>query len=374
MGADCSCLRDDNVNKEEMDMRSKAKPTVNRQEAANPEDDITNGNASAIIEVKKEPEESLAIHSAARGYLVRKEIAATKNTKGFDPTSRYTLFTDPLSSKIAKAVKKAEKEWGKFEPQAPEDDGEKITQHPAFELEDGSIYEGEWNEQGERHGLGTEISPDGAKYIGYFKNNEKSGNGRLIQADGEVYQGEFKKGRPNGVGTMQKTDGSRYEGSFKNGAYHGKGKEEYDDGVSYKGEYKNGQKDGKGIINWPNGSKYEGQFKAGDIEGYGVFVWAEGKKYTGNWVNNKMHGQGAFEWPDGRKYEGEYQNDLKHGHGVLSWPDGKTYDGEFKEGKQDGEGVLTFENKNTKKTEIRRGIWKKGNRVEWIKDKKKSKE
>mmetsp|Transcript_11289 Transcript_11289/g.11332 ORF Transcript_11289/g.11332 Transcript_11289/m.11332 type:complete len:146 (+) Transcript_11289:2-439(+) len=145
MGADCSCLRDDNVSKEEMDMRSKAKPTVTRQEAANPEDDIANSNASAIIEVKKEEpeEESLAIHSAARGYLVRKEIAATRNAKGFDPTSRYTPFTDPLSSKAAKAVKKAEKEWGAFEPQISGDDGEKVTQHPAVELENGFIYEGE---------------------------------------------------------------------------------------------------------------------------------------------------------------------------------------------------------------------------------------
>jgi len=63
-----------------------------------------------------------------------------------------------------------------------------------------------------------------------------------------------------------------------------------------------------------------------------------------------------------------------HGHGVLTWPNGQVYDGEFKEGKQDGEGTQTFENKKTKTFETRKGIWKNGNRTEWIKEKKKKKE
>jgi len=83
-----------------------------------------------------------------------------------------------------------------------------------------------------------------------------------------------------------------------------------------------------------------------------------------------MEGKGIFTWPDNRKYEGEYQKDLKHGQGVFHWPDGRIYDGEWKEGKQDGQGIFTFTNKKNGKMETRKGIWKKGARSEWIKDKK----
>ncbi|CAG9331807.1 unnamed protein product [Blepharisma stoltei] len=391
MGVDCSCLKEGGLSNEEMDMSRRTKAPL-KQETGNYDEKaaiiIQDNNRNLKEDVKEEEEEDsiikvhpqinakeenlevsndelqqqpdakqkvsrddVCIQSAARGYLVRKEIAASKNVKRLDPTKIYTPFTDSLSSKIAKTVRKLEKELGKYKPQAPEDDHENVAHFAAVELEDGSIYEGEWNELGEKHGLGVEIGQDGSKYVGYFKNNKKAGNGRFISADGELYEGEFKRGQPSGNGVLQKPDGSRYEGSFRNGTPYGKGKEKLEDGSIFEGEFKNGQKNGTGIIRWENGNVFEGEFKNDIIEGYGVFTWAEGKKY-----------------------EGEWKDSLMHGHGVLTWPNGQVYDGEFKEGKQDGEGTQTFENKKTKTFETRRGIWKNGNRTEWLKEKSKKKE
>ena len=36
-------------------------------------------------------------------------------------------------------------------------------------MENGVIYEGEWDQNGLRHGKGAEIQPDGSRYTGYYK-------------------------------------------------------------------------------------------------------------------------------------------------------------------------------------------------------------
>mmetsp|Transcript_3388 Transcript_3388/g.3111 ORF Transcript_3388/g.3111 Transcript_3388/m.3111 type:complete len:149 (+) Transcript_3388:16-462(+) len=148
MGVDCSCLKEGGYSNEEMDMSRKARAPV-KQEAASFEEKtaiiIQDNNINLKEDVKKEEhsihevdseaksEESLrkasneeiqqqpdikqkesrndiCIQSAARGYLVRKEIAASKNVKRIDPTRIYTPFTESLSSKTAKKVRNLEKE------------------------------------------------------------------------------------------------------------------------------------------------------------------------------------------------------------------------------------------------------------------------
>ena len=76
-----------------------------------------------------------------------------------------------------------------------------------------------------------------------------------------------------------------------------------------------------------------------------------------------MNGFGKFEWPDGRKYEGNYKNDKKEGYGVFSWPDGRIYKGNWKNGRQEGEGEFY----NPKNDTWKKGIWKEGKRIKWIK-------
>lgn len=45
-----------------------------------------------------------------------------------------------------------------------------------IEFSNGLKYEGEWLGN-VRHGFGTQIWPDGAKYVGYWEDNKASGKG-----------------------------------------------------------------------------------------------------------------------------------------------------------------------------------------------------
>lgn len=40
-----------------------------------------------------------------------------------------------------------------------------------------------------RDGEGTQIWPDGSKYVGHWKNDMADGKGRFIHADGDYYLG-----------------------------------------------------------------------------------------------------------------------------------------------------------------------------------------
>ena len=58
-------------------------------------------------------------------------------------------------------------------------------------LENGSRYEGYWNEEGYKCGMGKQLWVDGSLYEGYWENDKANGRGRLIHADGDVYDGEW---------------------------------------------------------------------------------------------------------------------------------------------------------------------------------------
>ena len=49
-------------------------------------------------------------------------------------------------------------------------------------------YEGEW-QNGEGHGRGVFVNPDGAIYEGYFEKGYRNGMGRTVYADGDYYIG-----------------------------------------------------------------------------------------------------------------------------------------------------------------------------------------
>ena len=64
----------------------------------------------------------------------------------------------------------------------------------------GDMYEGSWNSEGKRHGIG-----------------------RLVTSSGSEYHGEFVKGFFHGQGVLSFSDGSKFEGTFECGKYHGYG-------------------------------------------------------------------------------------------------------------------------------------------------------
>ena len=238
----------------------------------------------------------------------------------------------------------------------------------AYEMPDGSIYSGEFSEEGAKHGEGIEISAEGSVFKGGFVKGLKEGPGLMVLSNGDHYVGSFKKGQMDGKGKYVSIEGAVYTGQFKKDVKHGFGKEELPDGSSYEGFFEDGAKNGHGKFVWKDGSVYEGDFVEDRIEGKGIYVWANGKRFDGEWNNNQMHGFGVFTWNSGRKYEGQYKGDVKDGLGKLTYPDGRIYDGQWVKGQQHGTAYYTFLNKKTKKYVTRKGRWEDGARVEWLKD------
>ena len=58
--------------------------------------------------------------------------------------------------------------------------------------------------------------PNGAKYVGEFKNDKWHGQGTYSYANGDKYVGEFKDGKRNGQGTYTYADGDYCTGKFNN--------------------------------------------------------------------------------------------------------------------------------------------------------------
>ena len=70
---------------------------------------------------------------------------------------------------------------------------------------------------------GTITFPDGAKYVGAFKDSRQNGQGTYTWPDGSQYIGGFKDDVLNGEGTLTWADGSRYAGTWKDGKWNGQG-------------------------------------------------------------------------------------------------------------------------------------------------------
>ena len=161
----------------------------------------------------------------------------------------------------------------------------------AIKLANGSIYDGELNEQGQPHGKG------------YLDSPSATGCGRR-----DRYEGEFKNGKKDGFGYMS------YE---LNGA-----------NAEYEGEWRDDKRCGKG--------KYCYYTMGGGA--------SHDYKYEGEWLDDKEHGQGVSINDDERglhlsnireKYEGGFKEGKRHGHGKIE-KDG--YDGNFANGKEYFEG------------------------------------
>jgi hypothetical protein len=307
------------------------------------------------------------IQGAVRGHQTRSLLQPSLDAKKeariwFQLELKYPPTLKALSSFQDPTISKLEASLPAFKPKI-ENDGVKVTQKPALQLDDGSIYEGKWDLKGRHHGEGCLITKDGTKVVGSFKSGVLQGLARMIQPTGTVFEGEFKNGKLNGQGKIIGNHGGRFEGKIENNKLHGNGKEEWPDGMKYEGDYVNGLRQGRGKIEFGNGDLYEGDFYADKIHGFGSFTWKNGNSYKGSWADGKMRGIGEFCWKDGRVYNGSFVDDQKHGNGVMVWPDGKKYDGDWKNGMQHGPGKYSFIKDG--KLVQRTGIWENGSRKRW---------
>ncbi|XP_025093968.1 MORN repeat-containing protein 4-like [Pomacea canaliculata] len=99
-----------------------------------------------------------------------------------------------------------------------------------YKYHDGTVYNGQWNEHGHRHGIGYLAFPDTSKYWGQFEDGMFGGLGILTFQDGSRYEGEFKKGKFHGLGIFTRKDKMAFEGEFREGKIWGLGLVTFPDG------------------------------------------------------------------------------------------------------------------------------------------------
>ncbi|OGQ99579.1 MAG: hypothetical protein A2521_16940 [Deltaproteobacteria bacterium RIFOXYD12_FULL_57_12] len=144
--------------------------------------------------------------------------------------------------------------------------GDCLNGHGVFVFDDGSRYEGAW-EDGRLQGRGTMTFADGGRYDGEWQNNQPNGQGTLTFAENDSYVGEFKDGLRHGTGTWTGADGRKYDGEWQEDLPHG-----------------------AGTLIFADGSRYEGRFRHGERHGQGTFSATDGKRYTGMWLDGKLQG------------------------------------------------------------------------------------
>ena len=161
---------------------------------------------------------------------------------------------------------------------------------------------------GFRHGVGTMVFKNGAKYTGDFNLGKAHGQGTFTSADKSVtYKGSWYNNFYHGKGSLAE-NGSVYEGAFVFGEQVGFATETFSDGSVYKGTYEKGKKEGFGKQTWPEENcEYIGEWHLNAIDGFGQYSWlSEGKKHLGHWTNNVMNGYGEQTWQDQRHYRGYF--------------------------------------------------------------------
>ena len=110
-------------------------------------------------------------------------------------------------------------------------------------------YEGDRNEEMERHGFGKAYFPNGDTYEGNYDRGRRHGKGlyRLVSVgNGAQYDGNYAWNLKHGYGEMVYPDGAKYDGYWFEDNRQGQGKYTYINGDYYDGEWYESLKHGRG--------------------------------------------------------------------------------------------------------------------------------
>jgi hypothetical protein len=188
------------------------------------------------------------------------------------------------------------------------------------------IYEGQRNDEGQPHGIGTEYY-----VISYGK--------RLCRR----YEGVWLAGKREGKGTAYHVNGNRaYEGDWVAGAWVGNGNRAYEgcwvrcvlehglSSMKEGHEWREGVtcvREGKGISYHVNGKRmYEGDWVAGERHGKGASFYDNGNRwYEGDWIAGRREGKGTLYHENGtRQCEGGWVANQWQGTGTGTARNGET--------------------------------------------------
>ena len=147
-----------------------------------------------------------------------------------------------------------------------------------------TIYYGEVNDAGQKHGYGRITYSNGDSYEGFWANDKYEGKGLYIWKDKGSYEGDFLAGK-----------------------MHGEGKRVYQSGNVYRGDLAEGKKQGRGVMVYKNGDQYEGDWVDDCMHGAGTYTWSSGCTYTGSFVRDRREGKGRLVLAADDVHEGEWQ-------------------------------------------------------------------
>lgn len=151
-----------------------------------------------------------------------------------------------------------------------------------------------------------------------------NGRGVMRFNDGSIYDGEWQNSVMTGIGTCTFSDGiSEYRGEWKNGNPDGHGCFNYPNGDTYDGSWRNGEMNGLGIYMYLNSEVYDGKWKHNKQHGYGKFIHRGGNIFNGQWRQGKREGNGILKHTNGDEFAGEYVDDRKDGLGVYRRKNGE---------------------------------------------------
>jgi len=108
-------------------------------------------------------------------------------------TGRY-ISEEEMQESIDQNVKNAEASIGPLK--IPEEEQENFFSYGVFSrgpilFNNGTIYNGQWNYSGQRHGHGVFVRKDGSKYEGSWREDRIIGFGRFIDINGSYYEGKI---------------------------------------------------------------------------------------------------------------------------------------------------------------------------------------
>jgi len=167
-------------------------------------------------------------------------------------------------------------------------------------------YEGERNEDGERHGSGKAVLPNG-----------------------DTYEGQYEKGTRSGIGTYRFKGSGKYTGDYVGGKKHGQGTFWYPDGSRYEGSWVDDQRNGAGVYFYVNADTYEGEWYEHLRHGQGVYTYADTKAvYHGTWDGGQRKGSGELIFAS-HKYIGYFDENLPKGKGKYRYDLGCDLHGEY---------------------------------------------
>ncbi|EFA77773.1 histone-lysine N-methyltransferase [Heterostelium album PN500] len=165
-------------------------------------------------------------------------------------------------------------------------DEDEIEEQVEDEEEDDDV---DGDEEGEEEDEEGEDEDGGSEYETYNTEDE------------ELYEGEENEdGDRHGHGTLYTADGFIMEGEWVNGTLNGPGSLIFDD-ILIKGTYVDGEFEGQCTeYTLEKVRTFEGQYKAGERHGPGILYNIDGSRIEGTWKNSILCGECCFYYPDDR--------------------------------------------------------------------------